>query len=155
MQIEILCEGERFSTQISQCIQFGDGDSLHWPTDSCLVWKWRLCDLCYIHRYTIDNWHWTFCPQNFGNVTEILEISVKLLIMGIPTEMTGFHQQYFAKQTYSNCDQTFHLRLKKFPMLILLMLKLVTQILYTVDNRSCFFSEIMWAKKVNCLCHCM
>ncbi len=38
--------------------------------ENCLVWKWHLCELCFIHRCNI--WQWTmnlFCPENFANVT--------------------------------------------------------------------------------------
>jgi len=37
--------------------------SLCWPTESCLVWKWLLCELCFIHHYTISNVQ--FLPTKF------------------------------------------------------------------------------------------
>lgn len=27
----------------------------HWPTESCLVWKWLVCELHLMHCYTIDS----------------------------------------------------------------------------------------------------
>ncbi len=37
-------------------------NSAHWPTESCLVWKWLLCELNFIT--IIDNRQWTFfCTQ--------------------------------------------------------------------------------------------
>lgn len=42
-----------------------------------LFWKWPLCELCSIHRYTIDSRQWTFFPvkfwRNFANVTAHLD----------------------------------------------------------------------------------
>lgn len=44
-------------------------NSPHWPTLICLVWKWLLCEMCFIHCYTIDNQQWI--SMNFANVTVI------------------------------------------------------------------------------------
>lgn len=33
---------------------------LYWTTENCLVWKWLLSELCFIHRYTNDDRQWTF-----------------------------------------------------------------------------------------------
>ncbi len=50
------------------CVQVGN---VHWPTESCLIWNWCLCELCFIYCYTIDNRKWMFCPLHFANETRL------------------------------------------------------------------------------------
>jgi len=53
-----------------QRVQAAHMDLLRWPTESCLVQKWLLCELCFIYRYTVHNRKWTlFCLQNFGKIS--------------------------------------------------------------------------------------
>ncbi len=52
----------------SACVQVGN---VHWPTESCLIWNWCLCELCFIYCYTIDNRKWMFCPLHFANETRL------------------------------------------------------------------------------------
>jgi len=42
----------------------------HWQTESSLVWKWLLCELCFMCRYTTDNRQWpSFALQNFAEIS--------------------------------------------------------------------------------------
>lgn len=66
-----------FPMQTLQQVQVGHEDSLHWPTEFCLVWKQLLCKLCFIQRYTIENRQWmnfavilVMWPQNQSQKTE-------------------------------------------------------------------------------------
>lgn len=40
----------------------------HRPSENCLDWKWLLCELCFVHRHTIDNRQWTFFAPNFTKI---------------------------------------------------------------------------------------
>jgi len=47
----VLREGKKSSPdRLHSC-----SSSLHWPTESCLVWKGLLCELYFMHHYTIDS----------------------------------------------------------------------------------------------------
>ncbi len=57
---------------------FTTGSNWSWPTESCLIWKWLLRELCFMHSYTIDNKQWTFFPMKirwyFTNVTTCFDL---------------------------------------------------------------------------------
>ncbi len=50
--------------------------SCKFTAERCLIWKWLLCELCFIHRYTIDNRQW----MTFGQ-----DILLKVMYMLINT----------------------------------------------------------------------
>lgn len=43
-------EGEKLPHVGFAHFQFGHMNLQRWPPDSCLVWKWRLCELCFMHH---------------------------------------------------------------------------------------------------------
>lgn len=49
---------------------------------SYLVWKWFLCDLFFIHHYTIDHGP-VFANWNFANCNSRLEVSIAFLFQNI------------------------------------------------------------------------
>lgn len=50
-----LNEGEGFPQANFVHFQVGHTHLQHLPTESCSVWVWFLCELCFIHLNTIDN----------------------------------------------------------------------------------------------------
>ncbi len=55
---ELCMRAKYFPTQISQEVQCGHAYSPHWPTESCLDWKWLLC------KTKVELFH----PRMFANI---------------------------------------------------------------------------------------
>ncbi len=81
-------------------------NSLHWPTESCFVWKWSLCERCFMHYYNIDNKQWTFL-QNFCKFDHTFKPQLKMYLESLTIQNNK--QVPFILKTYSTsalCKQT-------------------------------------------------
>ncbi len=114
-----------FSMQISQQGQVCHTDLVCWPTESCLVWKSLLCELCFIQCYTIDNRQWTFFYFSLEVVWWILQTKSSQFQLGVKFSQFATHS-YLSK---TRCI---------FPKEIWLVWKwllcAVLQKCYTIDN---------------------